>query len=218
MGVKPGFMVYHKAADLLCNLPDEACGILFKSLVLYSRDGVTSDFSEHPFSAFLDAIFSEQKKLIDEDAKKYRKMCEAQTARINSRWHKKALPDATPEYHGIPGNTTEYRCIPQDTNMQYTSLYTFGIETKEDKDKSLSKKTTKPQKCFNPPSVEEVAAYCRERKNAVNPEQFCDYYTANGWKVGRHSMKDWKAAVRTWEHKEAEKGTADNDRWTADNL
>ena len=64
MGVKPGFMVYHKAADLLCNLPDEACGILFKSLVLYSRDGVTSDFSEHPFSVFLDAIFSEQKKLM----------------------------------------------------------------------------------------------------------------------------------------------------------
>ncbi len=122
MGVKPGFMVYHKAADLLCNLPDEACGILFKSLVLYSRDGVTSDFSEHPFSVFLDAIFSEQKKLIDEDAEKYRKMCEAQTARINSRWHKNALPDSTTEYHGIPGNTTEYRRIPQGTNLQYANI------------------------------------------------------------------------------------------------
>ena len=109
MGVKPGFMVYHKAADLLCNLPDEACGILFKSLVLYSRDGVTSDFSEHPFSVFLDAIFSEQKKLIDEDAEKYRKMCEAQTARINSRWHKNALPDSTTEYHGIPAYTAGYQ-------------------------------------------------------------------------------------------------------------
>ncbi|MPN43403.1 hypothetical protein SDC9_190962 [bioreactor metagenome] len=41
-----------------------------------------------------------------------------------------------------------------------------------------------------------------ERKNAVDPIQFFDYYEANGWKVGRNSMKDWKAAVRTWERNE----------------
>jgi hypothetical protein len=49
------------------------------------------------------------------------------------------------------------------------------------------------------PSFEEVSAYCGERKNAVDPQKFVDYYTANGWKVGRNSMKDWRAAVRTWE-------------------
>lgn len=52
---------------------------------------------------------------------------------------------------------------------------------------------------FKPPTVEEVAAYCGERKNHVDPQRFVDYYTANGWKVGKNSMKDWKAAVRTWE-------------------
>lgn len=54
-------------------------------------------------------------------------------------------------------------------------------------------------KKFSPPSVEDVEAYCRERGNNVNAEQFVDYYTANGWKVGKNPMKDWKAAVRTWE-------------------
>lgn len=54
-------------------------------------------------------------------------------------------------------------------------------------------------KRFTPPTVEEVAAYCRERKNNVDPQKFVDYYTANGWKVGRNNMKDWRAAVRTWE-------------------
>lgn len=49
------------------------------------------------------------------------------------------------------------------------------------------------------PTVEEVAAYCQERKNGINPEQFIDYYTANGWRVGKAPMKDWRAAVRTWE-------------------
>lgn len=52
---------------------------------------------------------------------------------------------------------------------------------------------------FTPPTVEEVRAYCQERKNNVDPQRFVDYYTANGWKVGRNPMKDWKAAVRTWE-------------------
>ena len=56
---------------------------------------------------------------------------------------------------------------------------------------------------FRAPKVEEVAAYCRERANAVDAGRFVDYYTANGWKVGRAPMKDWQAAVRTWEKNQA---------------
>ena len=56
-----------------------------------------------------------------------------------------------------------------------------------------------PRKRFSPPSLEEVTAYCKERNNNVDPERFVDYYTSNGWMVGRQKMKDWKAAVRTWE-------------------
>lgn len=54
-------------------------------------------------------------------------------------------------------------------------------------------------KRFSPPTVDEVEAYCQERKNGVDPQRFIDHYTANGWKVGKNPMKDWKAAVRTWE-------------------
>lgn len=52
---------------------------------------------------------------------------------------------------------------------------------------------------FVPPTVEEVAAYCSLRRNSVDPQRFVDYYTSNGWKVGRNAMKDWKSAVRNWE-------------------
>ena len=54
---------------------------------------------------------------------------------------------------------------------------------------------------FIPPTVEEVAAYCKERNNAVDPELFVDHYEANGWVQGssRKQIKDWKACVRTWE-------------------
>lgn len=55
---------------------------------------------------------------------------------------------------------------------------------------------------FTPPSLEDVQAYCLERKNGVNAGKWMDHYLRNGWRVGRapgSPMKDWKAAVRTWE-------------------
>lgn len=52
---------------------------------------------------------------------------------------------------------------------------------------------------FAPPDLDEVLAYCQERGSSVDPERFFDYYTSNGWKVGKNPMKDWKAAVRSWE-------------------
>ena len=55
---------------------------------------------------------------------------------------------------------------------------------------------------FRKPTLEEVQAYCLERQNGLDAQRFIDYYESNGWKVGRNSMKDWKAAIRTWEGKE----------------
>lgn len=57
----------------------------------------------------------------------------------------------------------------------------------------------KKQKKFVKPTVEEIGAYCKERNNRIDPQKFFDYYESNGWKVGKNPMKDWKAAVRTWE-------------------
>ena len=57
-----------------------------------------------------------------------------------------------------------------------------------------------PKRRFIKPTVDEVRAYCAERKNNIDPQHFWDYYEARGWKVGgRTAMKDWQAAVRTWE-------------------
>ena len=56
-----------------------------------------------------------------------------------------------------------------------------------------------PQKRFVKPTLEEVQAYCAERNKGVDAQKWFDYYSANGWKVGKNPMKDWKASVRTWE-------------------
>lgn len=61
---------------------------------------------------------------------------------------------------------------------------------------------TKKSKKFIKPTIEEIREYCQERKNNVNAQYFYDYYEANGWKVGKNPMKDWKATVRNWERRD----------------
>lgn len=73
------------------------------------------------------------------------------------------------------------------------------IDIDIDKDIKEKNKKEKATSRFIPPTLDEVKAYCSERGNNVDPERFIDYYTANGWKVGKNKMKDWKATVRTWE-------------------
>lgn len=56
---------------------------------------------------------------------------------------------------------------------------------------------------FVPPSVEEVSQYCIENKIDVDPDKFFNFYEAKGWYVGKNKMKNWKAAIRTWERNDA---------------
>jgi len=53
--------------------------------------------------------------------------------------------------------------------------------------------------------VEEVKNYCNERNNNIDPEAFIDFYKSKNWYIGKNKMKDWKAAVRTWEKREKSK-------------
>lgn len=93
------------------------------------------------------------------------------------------------------------QCNTQVTEKALQSNIEIDIR---DREKSIDIDIEKEKKKmatsrFTPPTLEEVKAYCLERKNNVDPERFLDYYTSNGWVVGKNKMKDWKAAIRTWE-------------------
>ena len=95
------------------------------------------------------------------------------------------------------------QCNTDETQMKQVSNVEIEIEKEIDIDiKEKDKKEKKTAKRFTPPTVEEVKAYCQERKNNINADQFVDFYTSKGWKVGSNPMKDWKAAVRTWENRD----------------
>ncbi len=65
-----------------------------------------------------------------------------------------------------------------------------------------AQKRRTPQKMVTRPDLDQVSAYCLERKNKVDPQKWLDHYKSNGWRVGKNAMKDWRAAVRTWEKNE----------------
>ena len=99
--------------------------------------------------------------------------------------------------------------IPSDIPMvsKMDTQVRLGKDSLELGKDSIEEKP-KTAKRFQPPTLEDVKAYCLERKNNVDPERFIDYYTSNGWVVGKNKMKDWKAAVRTWEKNNYSSSTA----------
>ena len=55
---------------------------------------------------------------------------------------------------------------------------------------------------FQKPSLDDIRAYCISRGNNVDPEQFLNFYESKGWMVGKTPMRDWRAAIRTWEKRQ----------------
>jgi len=77
---------------------------------------------------------------------------------------------------------------------------------------TTTKVKSKSVGAFAPPTLAQVTAYCSERGNRVNPQQWMNHYEANGWKVGKNTMKNWKAAVKTWEGNGINGGRKDGKR------
>ena len=88
-----------------------------------------------------------------------------------------------------------------DTQVRLGKVSTGKSSVGKDIEEDASPPPPRPKR-FVPPTVDEVRDYCQERGNMVDPQRFVDYYSSNGWMVGKTKMKDWKAAVRTWEQRE----------------
>ena len=97
--------------------------------------------------------------------------------------------------------------LMENVTHNVTHNVTVTTNSNESKSKSKSKSKSIEEKYikeknvsrFVPPTLEEVSAYCLERNNGVDPQRFIDFYSSKGWMIGSNKMKDWKAAVRTWE-------------------
>ena len=168
------FCAYHSYIKQCKGLSDGELGRLFRALLEYSASGKVPELNGRESVAF-DFMSAN----IDRDAESYKDTCNRNRENISKR------------YERIRANTTVYETYQEKEEEKEELL-------KKDISNEISQKSTR-QKKFVPPTVEEVASYCLERKNKVDAAYFVDHYTSNGWKVGKQNMKDWKAAVRTWE-------------------
>ena len=109
----------------------------------------------------------------------------------------------TGEVH-MPGHMTTHMHAHMETETATVTV--TGIETEAESvskaqsaaDTGMPRLKAVPAR-FVPPTQAEVAAYCAQRGSGINPQRFVDFYASKGWLVGRSPMKDWRAAIRSWE-------------------
>ena len=83
-----------------------------------------------------------------------------------------------------------------DEHMEGICQSHMETETEtENKDVTKNKRSL----IFIKPTIEDISNYCKERHNNIDPQAFIDFYASKGWMIGKNKMKDWRAAVRTWE-------------------
>ena len=136
----------------------------------------------------------------------YDEKCERNRQNVMARWRKRIeAADATTANDSIRSNTTatnnDSNYDNENDNDNEPTI--VGDKEKEKTSNEVKKKVASTQvRRFVKPTPSEVQAYCDERGNGISGEAFCNFYESKGWLIGKSPMKDWKAAVRTWEAKD----------------
>lgn len=165
---------------------DEQAGKLLKAMLKYQATGEAE--VDDPL---LGAIFEMVKEGIDKDNKAYEETCERRRQAALKRWEADQ-DDAckSMQEHANACNSMQ-KHADKDLDLDLDlDIHAPTVQSKRARAK------------FAPPSVEQVEAYAKERGSKVDPAAFVDFYASKGWKVGNQPMKDWKAALRTWERRE----------------
>ena len=175
--------VWTSFREVIEPLQDAEKGRLFDMMLLYAEEGTDPG----NFAGNERFVWPAAKQIIDLTAEKAEKL----------------------RQNGLKGGRPVTKDNQEEANESKNNQSKANESHKEKKRNNKEKEGNEkeainivPLKRFVPPTEDEVALYCLERRNHVNAQKFVDYYSSNGWKVGRNPMKDWKAAVRTWEKSE----------------
>lgn len=182
---------YYSYRKKLEKLSDQEVGRLVRSLLEYGETGETEELAGRESIAF-DFIADD----INRAKAAYEERCAKNQRNIEKRY---ARQDDMNVYDGIRTNTNVYE-------TDQTKDKTKNKTKNKIKDNSLPPNGVSDTRAkrFTPPTLDDVSAYIRERGSNVDAQRFLDFYTAKGWMVGKNRMKDWKAAVRTWEKRDSE--------------
>lgn len=173
--MRDSIVFYRSFYEAIKEIPLEEQGVVYNAIYGYALDGI-----EPELNGIAKAIFLLVKPQIDANNTRY------ENGKKGAEYGKKG---GRPKNENPKETPTEPQENPKETP---------NVNVNENVNENDLKENTK-RKVFTKPTVEEVKAYCAERKNNVNPDKFIDFYESKGWLIGKNPMKDWKACVRTWE-------------------
>lgn len=186
--------------DLLSN---EQAGILLKNLLRYSNTGEVIETED----IGVKMLFSVLRSQIDRDSTKYERIVEKrkQSGRMGglAKAKQNIANVASAKFaKQTVANVADNDTVTDTVNDNVNDNVTVNVNDTIKEDSKESKKGADKPTRFIPPTLSEVQKYISDNKYSVNASTFIDFYTAKGWMVGKNKMKDWKAAVRTWQNKD----------------
>lgn len=191
------FCAYHDYREKLAGLSDEEVGRVFRAALLYAKTGETPEMNPLESLAFTFIRCD-----IDRCHLEYEQKCERNRANAANRKRSQATAD--------DGSQEKEEEKQKEEEKKEEKEKEEEEEKEEEKEKTMKEYADAvPQSARTPqnPSLEEIENYIFETGSTVSPEAFYDFYEANGWTQGRGKpIRDWKAAVRTWERRDREIG------------
>lgn len=186
--MKNSFILYTEQKAVIDKLTDEQAGKLIKAIYAHETG------EEMELDAILDLVITPFLTVLEKDKEKYAEKCEKR-AQAGAKGGKQRVANQASgkQTQANQANATfakQTQANQADNDNEYDNDF---------KKENIKRKSTTQAKAFVKPTVEEVKAYCVERKNNVNADKFIDFYESKGWLIGKNPMKDWKACVRTWE-------------------
>ena len=185
-GMKRRFYMYSAWERPMSKLTDEQLG---KFLRIYYQMQLTGDTDVDSEDPMVDMMLEVVREQVTFDVQAYDRKCAVN--KENGAKSHQTNPEEPKQTQTVPNGVDS----DSDTEIDSEIEPEIGIDSER-------LRSGESKKRFRPPTVEEVEAYCFERNNKVDAERFVDFYASNGWRVGKNPMKDWKAAVRTWEKRE----------------
>lgn len=200
MATKNSFVLRNSYADIFADLSDKQAGALIKVIFNYvAKKDVTEGLGDVEVKMAWKFI----KQDIDYDCQKYADLC--------SKRAEYGKQGGRPKANAFPGNQEKHKVFEKAKGFSQKHIDSDVVSDSESEDDfKQQKKNIQKEKSsskFTKPTLDDVAQYCAERKNSVSPLAFFDFYESKGWKIGNTPMKDWQAAVRTWERRKQQGDT-----------
>lgn len=204
--IKNSFVIRTGYHDIVKEMSDKQAGLLLKAIFNYAADKEIPEITD----VEVKMAFRFVKQDLDYDEQRYQARVEHNRKVAKLGGAPKGNQNAVKQPNGLKNNPKEimgYKTTLNDNDVDND----VDVDNESDINISFQKESKEKASRFIKPTVEEIRSYCESRKNGIDPQAFFDFYESKGWKVGNSPMKNWQAAVNTWERRKKQEATNGTD-------